>query len=572
MKQDIGNAVQETLFEHGILRNAQVEPAERKPSFKAFTDLRTNTTTLQYNPRFTTANQGAVFAGKKNVADPLETCVRHIASHECGHIPNRKRKACPGTFDEHVEHFYEPISAILAKTGKLGAVDSVANLVEDLIDNTLLAQGPHAGLSLFYDDVARTAGWDPAYDAYMRIQLYAWGDRQDKKLLTRHSKQNEPVQKAAQTFLRRIEQISGKGRRLAHAEIAGYFAGQENWKTIAEEFTRALEPLIPPQLNIPMCGFGRQMQEEMQDPTNRERSARRRYEKGKPKPSWMGEEEALDAVYSSLARQIEILVDAPRKATSLPLVPFRHEPFDPEEHELSQVNFRKPVIVAQQDTPFGIPGFSFGVPQHYIEQPLLVKKGITSFPEFKFGYVDCSETMRMGLPDPADAGSRVYIPWGDKSRYHHLCTSWYGIIEYLARRGILPNVQVTLGSFSSTSRVKHGLEDAKKLLFSPEWGETNIDPAALDKLLTGSKSVFFTVSDGGVQNWADVKEGFMQRAREHYYFHIQLGPHTAMSRALKRAGLPVYTVKNSADLEQLAITLTHNAYQSFIDETLEHTL
>ncbi len=569
MKKTIESVVNEVLCDHGILRTAHVEQVKRKPSFEAFTDLSTRQATVRYDPDFVLSRRARVFARKKNVAQPLETCVRDVAKHECGHVPNRKRRACPGTVDEHEEYFYEPIAAVLRAKGKLEALDGVCNLAQDLIDNTLLARGEHAGLSLFYHDVAESVGWQPAYEAYMRVQLYFWGDSQDHKLLTFHFKNNEDVRMATQSFIRTIERVSGKGKRLAHEEIAAYVANKECWTVFATEFAKALEPLLPPQPNLPMCGFGKQMKKEMQDPANRERFARRRYEQGKSAPSWMEQEESLDAVYSALARQIQVKVESPRKATSFPVVPYQHAPFDPEEHEISRVNFKKPLLVPEQDTPFGIPGFSFGVPQHFIEKPLLVKKGITSFPEFKCAYVDCSGTMQEGLPVESGAGSMVFIPWGDKSKYHYVCKTWYGIVEYLGRQGILPNVNVSLGTFSSTSAVRHGLEASKKLLFNPQWGNTNIDVNAIDELLLGSKSVFFTVSDGGVQNWNVIKTDFIARAKNHFYFHIQLGKHTEMTRDLKKAGLAVYTVNTGEDFERLAIDLTHNAYQSYMDETLE---
>ncbi|MBI4149140.1 hypothetical protein HY491_01710 [Candidatus Woesearchaeota archaeon] len=565
----IENKVNEVVWAHGIAHAAKIEQRMGKPSFEAYTNIATQQTTIRYNPAFALSKAARRFAAGKNVQAPLETCIRDVTSHECGHIPNSKRRACPGTVDDHEAHFYEPIAQVLGKAGKLAAVDAVSNMAEDLIDNTLLAQGAHAGLSLFYADVAESIGWQPAYEAYMRMQLYAWGDSLDHKLLTPHMAKNPEITKAAQSFIRWMERSSGKGRRMGGQEVAAYFADKSNWGDIASAFTQAILPLVPKQLDIPRCGFGKRMEKEMRDPSTRERLARKRYGQGQAAPSWMDRVESLDAVYSSLARQIDVRVEEPRKATSLPLVPFQHEPFDPEEHALSRVDFRRPMVVPEAETPFGIPGFSFGVPRHYIEKPMMVKKGMTSFPEFKCGYLDCSGSMREGIPNPEERGSTIFIPWGDQSKYHYTCRTWYGIVEYLARQGILPNVHITLGVFSSSSAVRHGLEEAKQQLFSPQFGITAMDREAMDELFGSGKSVFFTVSDGDIGNWSDVKKEFIARANGHYYFHIQLGPHTRMTEDLKRAGLPVYTVKSGTDFEQLAIDLTSRAYQSYIDQSLE---
>ncbi len=570
MTKDIERLAQEVLAQHGINKNAKVEQSMQKPSFEAFTDPHTEQTTLRYNPQFTLPAGSGLFARKKNVAQPLETCVKHIMKHECGHVHNNQRPACPETIEDYEESFYESVAAVLAKKNKLHALDSICNLAMDYIDNTLLAEGPHSGLSLFYKDVAATIGWQSAFEAYMRMQLRTWGDSHDKKLLTKHYSNKKDIIKATQAFLNAMKNSARVAPQ--SGEMREYLADKVNWKTVATEFAKAIEPLIPEQspFTIPMCAFGKMMQEQMSDPTLREQFARKKYDAGGSRPHWMPKEEALDAVYSSLAREIQVKVDAPRKAKSLPIVPYQHQPFNPEQHSVSQINFRKPMIVPEQETPFGIEALTFGVPEHYVEKPLLVKRGITSFPEFKCAYIDCSSSMKEGIPDPNDSGSARFIPWGDKSKYHYLCKSWYGIIEYLARQQILPNVNIALGAFSKTSRVRHGLEEAKKLLFNPQFGVTQMNSAALDELMSGSKSVFFTVSDGEVQNWDDVKKDFINRAKEHYFFHIQIGPATKMTQDLKRAGLPVYSVRTGDELERMAIDLTRNAYQSYITETLEH--
>lgn len=560
----------QVLSEHGILKGVRIEETPNsKPCFEAFTGLQDGQTTFKYNPDFALPRGAKKFAQKKQVSKPLETCARDIISHECGHIHNRKRKECPGTVEKHEEHFYEPTAKVLPEK-KHGTLDSITNLQEDLIENTLQTiQDPHAGLSLFYKDVANTTGWEPVYEAYMRIQTYCWADTQDKELFTKHFTNNPEVTKATQTFLRKLEKLNKKKERLSKQEITAYFSDEKNWKTIATEFTKALEPLIPEQLNIPMCGFGKQMQKAMRDPSNRDKFARKNYSTGQKKPSWMEKEEALDAVYSSLAREIQVKVDAPRKAASMPIVPFQHEPFNPEQHSLTEINFKKPMIIPEKETPLGLEALTFGVPEHYIERPLLVKKGITSFPEFKCAYIDASGTMQQGIPDPASPGNTVFIPWGDTSKYHYLCKAWYGIIEYLARQQILPNIEITLGAFSNTSKVKHGLEDSKKLLFNPQFGETNMDTKALNELFSGGKSVFFTISDGDIHNWDAIKDEFISKAKEHYYFHIQIGPSTQATKDLKKAKLPVYHVDTGEDLERMAIDLTRNAYQSYISETME---
>ncbi len=575
LSDEVLAVAQRVMAEHGVNTGVEVEEknvSAKEPSFDACINMKDKQAHYKYNPKFKPAKDAKTFVKKHNIAKPLETCTRDIISHECRHVENRKTPACPGNFESHVEYFYEPIAKVLKPKGKLGAVDDVSNLVQDLMENTIgCVNKPHSGLTLFYDDVYQAIGWQVPYDAYMRMQVACWANEHDKRILAPHfrgkGKDAQKIKDATQQFLKAIG-ARGKKKNRTKEELVQYFAEKKNWKHIAREFAKAIEPLIDESFNPPSCAFGKRMKEEMKDPSNRERMARGKYEAGEEIPDWMDKEEALDAVYSSMARQIQVKVEEPRKANSLPVVPLCHQPFDPEQDNINRINFKKPMFVPETDTPFGIEALTFGVAQQFYELPLMVKKGITSFPEFKCAYLDCSSSMKEGLPKGSSSGSEKFIPWGDNSKYHYLCKAWYGIIEYLARARILPNVNVSLGSFSSESKVKHGLEEAKKLLFSPSFGGTSMSNKAVDDLLYGGKSVFFTVSDGEISNWSSVKEHFIEKAKEHYYFHIQLGKHTDMSSDLKNAGLPVYCVKKGEDLERLAVDLTSRAYKAYVDETL----
>ena len=47
----------------------------------------------------------------------------------------------------------------------------------------------------------------------------------------------------------------------------------------------------------------------------------------------------------------------------------------------------------------------------------------------------------------------------------------------------------------------------------------------------------YTISDGGVENWADIKDAFVEGAKRHHYVHLQIGRKTPMYEDLKSAGL-----------------------------------
>src|SRR3989344_4220315 len=202
---EINDLPQKIIREHGINVDAEIIGDLREgPCIDAVTNLETRQTILRYNPNFK-PNGAERFLRRKNIFSPLEKCVEHSTTHECGHIANKKRQSCPDNKEEYEKYFYEPIGKVLAKKGKVGSLDSVCNLATDLIDNTLIAQGEHSGLTLFYDDVANTIGWDKPFEAYMRIQMKMWGDNEDKELLRKHYNDDKKVIKATQTFLTAIK-------------------------------------------------------------------------------------------------------------------------------------------------------------------------------------------------------------------------------------------------------------------------------------------------------------------------------------------------------------------------------
>ena len=409
---------------------------------------------------------------------------------------------------------------------------------------------------------------EPAYEAYVRIQAAVWCDSEDRACLRQHYSNDKKIITATQEFLKSLQTLTGT-RRPSREAFATYAKDEAHWTPIAEALTRALEPLLTNKTQFPSCGFGDAMKKARRDPSNQEKIARGRYQSGKERPSWMSEHDALDALYSSLAREITILADAPRKAQALPFIPYQHQPFDPEEHELDDVDFAKFKIVPEAETAFGLPAVTFGVPTSHLDLPILVRKSITSFPSFKVGYVDASGTMAYGLPNPHDPGSKIFIPWGDKSRYHYLCKAYYGIIEYLSRAGILGAIDVSFGAFSTTSRTARGLPEAKRVLLSPEFDSTVMSLDAVNELLGSERGVLFTMSDGEVHNWSSVEETFLSLAREHQYFHLQLGPETAMTRSLRKHDLLVVPITSGEDLERLAVDLTRKAYETYVRETLE---
>jgi hypothetical protein len=147
------------------------------------------------------------------------------------------------------------------------------------------------------------------------------------------------------------------------------------------------------------------------------------------------------------------------------------------------------------------------------------------------------------------AGSDATIPWGDRSKYHYLYLGVVSIVKGLHDKGMLDQVEMGGVFFGSSSENVSGLEEIKKTLSNPEFqGNTELDISAIKSSLGDEPSVFMTISDGHIENWEEVKKRFIKLMKEHYYFHIQIGEETDMSRSLKRAGFTVLHVETGEEL------------------------
>lgn len=550
--------INQQLAHHRFPGSMKVEETPRVSCLEARTDLQTQTMELRYNPAFSPAHRALQrFAVAKGITSPLEECLKDAAGHECGHVHLKDGKSCPGSVEEHEEFFYAPIFSALKKKRKEGATDSVANLVEDLIDNTLLAQHQSSsGLTMFYEDAARQnkGQWQKAFEAYMRVQVYCWADAKEKELLGNYYTADTNVITATKNIIGRL--------KLQRVNSHEFLADKNNWKTISTVMAEELADLVEATSSMPRCGFGKAMDKAMRDPTNRQKFAVKRFTQKKKRPGYMPQEEALDHVYSFEAKQIPLKVEAISRQESFPAVPYQYAAFDPHENTLGEINWRRPAIVAE--SPFG-GHLTFQVAQRHLELPLQVKMGVQNFPKLKYALVDCSPSMKLGIPDSHNSGITTYIPWGDKSKYHYACKGWYGIVEFLARQGILPNVEVTAGVFSDDTKIGKGLEEAKRTLLNPHFGTTTeLDIDKVQRMFSGEECVFFTISDGEILNWNTVEKTFIQLAKKHQYFHLQIGPESVATTSLRQAGLPVYSVTRGPELEEMAINLTRKAYDRYV--------
>ena len=94
-----------------------------------------------------------------------------------------------------------------------------------------------------------------------------------------------------------------------------------------------------------------------------------------------------------------------------------------------------------------------------------------------------------------------------------------------------------------------------KLALSPQFRNTVLTDVPVLFGASHPKKLIFTLTDGDVFNWNSIKDDFINRAKEQYYFHFQIGDSTTMSLDLEAAHLPVF-YDDGLNLGKLIIDLT----------------
>ena len=295
---------------------------------------------------------------------------------------------------------------------------------------------------------------------------------------------------------------------------------------------------------------GNQFDKEMYSDKFKKKRINKAYANGEHLPEWINYYDGLNLLYQSLAQKLNIRVETFTKQSQMPIYYYGSRKFDPERDTLKRIKF-------------GFNGrgeLELRKKRWHEDIPIEYKINQKGFPEVRFCFLDTSGSMQ----EPAqgdDVGNTNIIPWGDNSRYHYALLAWYGLLEYLKQNHLLKQTNIGLANFSNETNVENGLEAAKRLAFSPQWGYTILDMGKIKKVFNGRNALVFTISDGGIQNWDEIEEEFIKLVKQHYYFHLQIGPHNVTSMALKNAGLYVEQIRNANDLVTKVIDLTDKLYR-----------
>jgi len=518
------------------------------------------------------------YARVKKIEDGLETLILHVGGlHEPAHweLPVDSDKGCPYDVYNH-DKIFEAVKKTLHDDKKQHA-GLLTNAFEDTIINPRCKEWNEdfSGQVLFWDWEGINAkekgleNYTHLYEAFVKLNMYLWGDNVDRALLKRHYSNDKKVDNAVQKV------IADLGLQEDIQDTVCLF-NKQRWPVMAERFTRNLADLLenqPPieRLSAFDSGEGNSDDSEQKDqPGNgleqkagtregKEEIAFGRYASDEEQSINITSYEQLDSLYRRLAKDIPVQVEAMTRKHSLEISPLNYRAFDPEIDDPAKI---KPSKIVLNDE-----GINFGVPN----QPLIISEKSKiqrrSFPDFKMIVLDNSGSMAEA-PDGSDnVGRTSFIPWGDNSKYHFALLGFYGVENFLQRQGIAQYINHGLSLFSSQTRYKEsnfqGLDEVRKQALSPDWGVTSLDSKVLTDALSGRESFVLSISDGAIGNWGSVKSEFETLARNNYFAHIQIGGRTSFTTDLESWEIPVFYVSSGEDLSKLMVNVTKDAYEKF---------
>lgn len=508
------------------------------------------------------------YVSARNMKDPLEKMCEDILFHECGHweLPRGSGNGCPYDTIQH-DAITEAISTVLKKYSKENLASYVANMFEDVLDNTnCKLSTTHSGQILFWNEQGMTHGkYNKAYEAFVKLNLTLWGEEIDNTFLKRWYTNDKAAISAVQAIRKQWNIPRGKSREDLRAKITHLYQ-KEQWTTYATQFAEAIAPLLDEPQEHQLFGAASQgngsgqkangsaHDKKLATPEEQEKVAHGRYTAGKGQATNRDSFEQLDALYRKLARNIPVEVEHWSRSYSYPLVAWGREQFDPEQHELQT---RRVTIGIQDDGTAGI-----NINRGWIETEETYKVNLRKFPKFRLALLDTSSSMKATPDGSGDVGNTAFIPWGDNSRYHYALLGYYGIERYLQTQHIAPFTDAGAINFSAATRTATG-SGARQLLLTPQFGGTTLDVNVLSEQVQGKETFLLSLSDGDIQNWTAIRDTYRTAVAGCSAAHIQFGPENTFTADLKSWGIPVYSVTQGEDLTRLMVRVTMERYKNY---------
>ncbi len=522
-------------------------PEYRKPSFTGkiinLKDIR-----ITYNPEYKEKNK-----------EDFEHTIDAVVEHEIVHKQDGKGRGCPKKEDYDIEKVLIPMSKVLKNNGipnvPFGSQGHTvysffANMFQDFVVNNIGTENRGSeGFFALYDDMAEHTGLTELFEAFIKLQAMTFPEKKGVSRLLKHFKQPKKANETYKKYLERTNLM-----KLEKKERVKYLSNPENWpflsEIFAEEYSKLLDLKELSKSWFPL--FGGNDFQKLDDENVQMEIAIKAYKASHEEfipPPFMDNNLALLAVYRQLAKEINIKVESTSVETRRPVTYVAKRKFDFEKDSLEKLTYgidNKGKIKAQTG-----------------KHPLLVTSryqvSAGHFPEVRIGLFDCSGSTQESINGKK---GKVMNPWSsenkrwtDTSIYHQELKCAFGLWELFRRKGTLKKSNSRLGVFSNTTRLAKNLEESERMALQPEFRGTAIQESYLDEFFAGRNSLLYTISDGEVTNWPRIKDKFIERAKKHNYFHLQIGRETPMYLDLKEAGLTAI-LDDGTKADQILIDLT----------------
>jgi hypothetical protein len=495
---------------------------------------------------------------------------RDLPWHEYGHIGGEletgdKVLGIPGDVETSETYFFSPIYDVLSKK-KFSAED--ADYVENCLEDTLLhlegsSRRSWTGIRRFF----QLQDFSDFYEAHVKLNMLLWGSAEQKDAMREKYKGSEKASKALAGFLKRTNTISNGMK--SQEELRTFFLNPNNWQEISKIYAEEFSSLMTPNYARPAPNHngagtkgrekedsskqGNVFQRQRKKEEYKRGRARKSFDNGEALPAYMTKTdeqkvESYDLLYDDLVNTLEIRAESETVQDSLPIATLVSKEFDP------LTDFDTDSVVGLNDA--GRPALY--IPRKRLELPQQIKVGSRGFPKIKYVQLDTSSSMQDGI-DARGAGNSATFngEWGDNSKYHFSLLAWKGFVKYLILNGLLVDANsIELDNFSTKTLTGSGLDAARRVAFLPQWQNTYLNEGRVKQIFDGEGNLVFTISDGEITNWGDVRGDFLQGAKKNHYFHFQIGGHSTASRDMKQEGLQVELCRGHKDLASRVIDLT----------------
>jgi len=526
------NLIEKSRNRNHYRGNIKVSEAYETPCFSGQNNLKGDIK-IKYNPDYPFHDIHS---------EEFSSALEAVAEHEIIHNKDLYEEGCPMTQEQGIELVLTPISEELKRKnisnvpiGNQGHTTYTyfGNLFTDFVVNNIGVRNIGSrGFFLLYDDQAHhSKGFGDLFEAFTKLQAMTFPKKTGVSLLLKYFKQSEKPKKAVRNFLSRTKLLQMPKSQRVH-----YLANPSNWrgmsKIFAEEFSELIDLKNLPDFYFPV--FGGNDFEMLNDEDVQMEISMKAYTASRGEfepPVFMENNLALLALYRQFARNIDIKVNSHSVETERPVAYVSKRKFDFQKDSLERLGYG-----------FNIKGKLEAQTGKY---PLKVKSRyqITpgTFPEIRYGFLDCSDSTRDLLTESSGKVMNPWAPkekqWTDNSVYHQELLCFFEITELSRRRGVLKKSNVKLGSFSGSTRFAKGLEESEKLALAPQFLGTKLSSEDIDELFKGRDCLIYTISDGEIERWGFVKDRFIEGAKRHHYFHLQIGKESQMHRDLKEEGL-----------------------------------